>query len=329
MVFEKRRLATKHRTIPNREWSALTSDLAQGSEMEQVAFWKGSALERHSNAVPPVMSKDEERERIEIDLLLEGIYRLYGYDFRNYAFSSLRRRIWHRINAFGLTSVSSLQEKVLHDPENMTALLGSLSVSVTEMFRDPALFLTFRRDIVPELREIPQLRFWHAGCSTGEEVLSMAILLHEEGLVDRTRLYATDMSEEALVQAQKGCIPLRKMRDYTRNYLLAGGTEEFSNYYTVKNDYAVFDPQLLDHIVFAHHNLVTDQSFNEFNVVFCRNVLIYFNKELQDQVHRLIYDSLCRNGLLALGNRESINFTHYTERFVSINTNDKLYRKTK
>ncbi|MBC8081428.1 MAG: protein-glutamate O-methyltransferase CheR [Gorillibacterium sp.] len=275
------------------------------------------------------MSRDEERERLEIELLLEGVYRLYGYDFRNYAFSSLRRRIWHRIHAFGLTSVSALQEKVLHHPEHMTSLLSSLSVSVTEMFRDPALFLSIRRELIPELRKAHSLRFWHAGCSTGEEVLSMAILLHEEGLADRAQLYATDMSKEVLLQAQKGSIPLRKMQDYTRNYLLAGGTEEFSKYYTVKNDYAVFHPELFNNILFAHHNLVTDQSFNEFNVVFCRNVLIYFNKSLQDQVHRLIYDSLCLNGLLVLGNRESINFTHYTERFVPVNNSEKMYRKIK
>jgi len=276
---------------------------------------------------PMPLTQEEERERIEIELLLEGIYRLYGYDFRNYAFSSLRRRIWHRINAFGLPNVSALQEKVLHNPNHMLSLLSSLSVSVTEMFRDPGLFLTFRRDIAPELRKWPDLRFWHAGCSTGEEALSMAILLHEEGLADRTFLYATDMSEEALEQARTGAIPLRKMRDYTRNYLLAGGTGEFSEYYKVKNDFAVFRPELLEHIVFAQHNLVTDQSFNEFNVIFCRNVLIYFNKILQNQVHRLIYDSLCLGGLLALGNRESINFTCNADRFAQVNGTDKLYRK--
>lgn len=276
---------------------------------------------------PRLVTPQEEVEDIEIDLLLEGIFRVYGYDFRDYAASSLRRRIWHRIHALRLPSVSSLQDKVLHDPMEMKALIGSLSVSVTEMFRDPELFQLFRKEVVPYLTALPQIRIWHAGCSTGEEVLSLAILLHEEGLLDRTRLYATDMNEDSLEQARKGLIPLRKMRDYTRNYLTAGGSGEFSEYYTVKSDFAVFQPELLQNAVFAQHNLVTDQSFNEFHVIFCRNVLIYFNKELQDQVHRLIYESLSLKGYLALGNRESINFTHHSDGYQPLNASERLYRK--
>jgi chemotaxis protein methyltransferase CheR len=311
-------------------WAALSSSpAAAASKGVEQGMDQDDTLPEGSAKEPVPLTQEEERERIEIELLLEGVYRLYGYDFRNYAFSSLRRRIWHRIHAFGLPNVSALQEKVLHNPNHMLSLLSSLSVSVTEMFRDPGLFLTFRRDVVPELHKWPDLRFWHAGCSTGEEALSMAILLHEEGLADRTFLYATDMSEEALEQARTGAIPLRKMRDYTRNYLLAGGTGEFSEYYTVKNDFAVFRPELLAPIVFAQHNLVTDQSFNEFNVIFCRNVLIYFNKILQNQVHRLIYDSLCPGGWLALGNRESINFTCNADRFTPVNGTEKLYRKVR
>ncbi|WP_058301381.1 CheR family methyltransferase [Gorillibacterium timonense] len=276
---------------------------------------------------PSLLTPEEELENIEIELLLEGIFRVYGYDFRDYAFSSLRRRIWHRIHALHLGSVSGLQEKVLHDPAQMKALIGSLSISVTEMFRDPLLFQLFRREAVPYLKSLPQIRIWHAGCSTGEEVLSMAILLHEEGLLDRARIYATDMNEDSLDQARKGIIPLRKMRDYTRNYLAAGGSGEFSEYYSVKSEYAVFQPELLNHAVFAQHNLVTDQSFNEFHVIFCRNVLIYFNKDLQDQVHRLIYDSLSLKGFLALGNRESINFTHHADSYQPMSPSERLYRK--
>ncbi|WP_438434544.1 CheR family methyltransferase [Gorillibacterium sp. sgz500922] len=276
---------------------------------------------------PAVLTPEEELETIEIELLLEGIFRVYGYDFRDYAFSSLRRRIWHRINAMHLSSVSGLQEKVLHDPAHMKALIGSLSISVTEMFRDPLLFQVFRREAVPALQALNQIRIWHAGCSTGEEVLSMAILLKEEGLLDRSRIYATDMNEDSLELARKGLIPLRKMRDYTRNYLTAGGSGEFSEYYSVKGDYAVFHPELLENVVFAQHNLVTDQSFNEFHVIFCRNVLIYFNKDLQDQVHRLIYESLGMKGFLALGNRESINFTHHADRYLALSPSEKLYRK--
>ena len=275
------------------------------------------------------ISREEEREQIEIELLLEGIYRFYGYDFRNYATSSIRRRIWHRINAWGLSSVSALLEKVLHEPDKMSELMTSMSVSVTEMFRDPALFARFRSDCIPELRQLPFVRIWHAGCSTGEEVLSMAILLEEEGLLDKSRIYATDMNEEALAQAKSGTVPLRRMREYTRNYLLSGGSEEFSEYYNVKNDHVEFHPRFLENVVYAQHNLATDQSFNEFHVIFCRNVLIYFNKTLQDQVHELFYDSLALNGMLALGNRESINFTVRADCYEALLPNEKLYRKVR
>ncbi|WP_040952114.1 CheR family methyltransferase [Gorillibacterium massiliense] len=274
-------------------------------------------------------SCDEERERIEIELLLEGIYRHYGYDFRNYAASSIRRRLWHRVNTWGLGSISALQDRVLHDPASMAELMSSLSVSVTEMFRDPELFAVFRKECAPRLRQLPSIRFWHAGCSTGEEVLSMAILLEEEGLLERARLYATDMNEEALEQARTGVFHLRKMREYTRNYLLSGGKEEFSEYYTVKNEHAVFHPRFLENVVFAQHNLATDQSFNEFHVIFCRNVLIYFNKTLQDRVHELFYDSLAVGGVLGLGNRESINFIARADCYETILPHEKLYRKVR
>jgi chemotaxis protein methyltransferase CheR len=271
----------------------------------------------------------EDREKIEIDLLLEGIFRLYGYDFRNYAYASIRRRIWHRINAMRLSSVSALQEKVLHEPAAMDSLLASLMINVTEMFRDPSLFLQIRRSVVPLLHTYPFIRIWHAGCSTGEEVISMAILLAEEGLLDKARIYATDMSEEVLIQAKTGKFPLRKMQQFTKNYLLAGGTGSFSQYYNVNDDMVVFDPKLLEHVLFARHNLVTDRSFNEFNLIFCRNVLIYFNKMLQDNVHELIYDSMAMFGVLALGSRESINFSQYADRYESMDSREKLYRKIK
>ncbi|WJH37260.1 protein-glutamate O-methyltransferase CheR [Paenibacillus sp. CC-CFT747] len=264
---------------------------------------------------------------MEIELLLEGIFRMYGYDFRNYAYPSIRRRIWHRVNAWRLGSISALQEKVLHDARSMESLLSSLIINVTEMYRDPELFLAFRKLVVPVLRTYPFIRIWHAGCSTGEEVLSMAILLHEEGLYDKARIYATDISEEVLNRAREAVFPLRKMQDYTRNYLLAGGTGGFSEYYAVKNEEVHFHRFLLDNVVFAQHNLVTDQSFNEFNVIFCRNVLIYFNKTLQDQVHRLFYESLSPLGILALGTRESINFSHHADDYEALDSREKLYRK--
>ncbi|MEC4818577.1 MAG: CheR family methyltransferase, partial [Scytonema sp. PMC 1069.18] len=178
----------------------------------------------------------EQLEEIELQLLLEGIYRYYGFDFRNYALASLKRRIWSTIQAEGLTNISGLQEKVLHDPECMERLLYNLSVNVTAMFRDPSFFLAFRKKVVPMLRTYPFIRIWHAGCSTGEEVYSMAILLHEEGLYHRCRLYATDINEMVLKQAKMGIFPLELMQDYTQNYLKAGGKKSFSEYYTAAYD---------------------------------------------------------------------------------------------
>ena len=277
--------------------------------------------------LPTFSGLQAEHERIEISLLLEGIYRIYGYDFRNYSYPSIRRRIWHRILAEKLTTVSGLQERVLHDRECLDRLLSDLVIHVTEMFRDPEVFLTFRQKVVPLLRQYPAIRIWHAGCATGEEVYSMAILLHEEGLYDRTRIYATDINEDVLKKAEKGIYPLRSMKDYTRNYLQSGGKEAFSKYYTASKDSVTFHSFLRDNIVFAQHNLVTDRSFNEFHVILCRNVLIYFNTQLQNQVHTLIYESLGPSGFLILGDKETITFTKHASAYEAVSTADKIYRK--
>ncbi|MBW7475163.1 protein-glutamate O-methyltransferase CheR [Paenibacillus oenotherae] len=268
-----------------------------------------------------------ERERIEIELLLEGLFQLYGYDFRNYAFSSVRRRIWHRVHSERLTTITALLERVLHDRDTMARLLSDLTIHVTEMFRDPEVFLSFRKHVVPLLRTYPFIRIWHAGCSTGEEIYSMAILLKEEGLYDKTRIYATDMNERVLDSARQGVFPIERMQTFTRNYLEAGGKEAFSQYYTAKYDSALFHSELKSNIVFAQHNLVTDRSFNEFNVIFCRNVMIYFNKELQDHVHSLLYESLSTFGVLALGTKESINFTRHANAYEELAPQSRLYRK--
>ncbi|MFC0390574.1 CheR family methyltransferase [Paenibacillus mendelii] len=261
-------------------------------------------------------------------LLLEGLYRLYGYDFRNYAFSSVRRRIWHRVGAERLPSITALTEQILHDRDAMNRLLSDLTIHVTEMFRDPEVFRAFRKHVVPMLRTYPFIRIWHAGCSTGEEVYSMAILLKEEGLYDKTRIYATDMNERVLDLAKAGVFPIDRMQDFTRNYMEAGGKEAFSHYYTAKYDSVLFQAELRNNIVFAQHNLVTDRSFNEFNVIFCRNVMIYFNKDLQDHVHGLLYDSLSTFGVLALGTKESINFTRHAGAYEEIDDSHcRLYRK--
>ncbi|MEV5030744.1 CheR family methyltransferase [Paenibacillus sp. LPE1-1-1.1] len=274
-------------------------------------------------------NQENERERIEIELLLEAVFRFYGYDFRNYSYSSIRRRIWHRIHSERLTTVSGLMECILHNREYMDRLLADMTIHVTEMFRDPEVFKSFRENVVPILRTLPLIRIWHAGCSTGEEVYSMAILLQEEGLYEKTRIYATDTSAEVLKIAKEGVYPIGKMKQYTRNYLESGGQASFSQYYTAKYDSVIFQTELKRNIVFAQHNLVTDSSFNEFNVILCRNVMIYFNKQLQHHVHGLLYDSLSRFGVLALGTKESINFTRHADAYEELDNPNRLYRKVR
>lgn len=267
-------------------------------------------------------------ERIEVELLLEGVYRHYGFDFRSYAYSSLKRRIWKRITQENLSSVSQLQDRVLHDSSMMEKLLLDLSINVTAMYRDPGFYAAFREKVVPTLRTYPFIRIWHAGCSTGEEVYSMAILLEEEGLYDRARIYATDINEVVLQRARAGIFPLEKMQEYTQNYLRAGGTRSFSEYYTAMYDGALFNTTLTRNVVFSQHNLVTDGSFSEFNVIVCRNVMIYFDRKLQNRVHRLFYDSLSRRGVLALGNKETLRFTDFEDKYEVVDTREKIYRRT-
>jgi chemotaxis protein methyltransferase CheR len=270
---------------------------------------------------------NRELEKIEIELLLEGVYRHYGFDFRSYAYSSIRRRIWKRIQAEGLPSVTALQERVLHDRNMMEKLLLDLSVNVTAMFRDPNFYLRFRNDVIPLLRTYPFIRVWHAGCSTGEEVYSMAILLEEEGLYERARIYATDINEVVLQQAKTGIFPIDRMQEYTENYIKAGGKRSFSEYYTAKYDGAIFNSSLSRNVVFSQHNLVTDRSFSEFNVILCRNVLIYFDKPLQTRVHGLFYESLVTFGVLCLGSKESLRFSDFEQCYEQLSGAEKIYRK--
>ena len=264
-------------------------------------------------------------EDIEVGLLLEGIYRHYGYDFRDYALSSLRRRVRHVVREEGLTTVSGLQEKVLHDPRCLQRFVLALSVNVTSMFRDPGFYKALRERVVPLLRTYPKVRIWHAGCSTGEEAYSFAIVLEEEGLYDRSQIYATDMNETVLKAAAAGELPLRGMRENTANYIRSGGRRAFASFYTAVDDRAVLHPSLRRNIVFAQHNLVSDRSFNEFNVVLCRNVLIYFNRTLQDRVHRLFYQSLVRFGFLALGAKETVQFSPHQASYEELG--ERIYRK--
>jgi chemotaxis protein methyltransferase CheR len=270
---------------------------------------------------------DADLERVEMALLLEGIYQHYGYDFRGYALASLKRRLWGRAHAEGLTTLSALQDRVLHDPAAMERLLHDLSINVTSMFRDPSFYAAFREHVVPLLRTYPFLRIWNAGCSTGEETFSLAILLMEAGVYEKTRIYATDINDRVLEMARNGRFPLERMRDYTANYLRAGGQEEFSRYYTAEGDQASFSQELCSRVVFANHNLVSDGPFNDFNVIVCRNVMIYFGKALQDRVHNLFYESLETFGVLALGHKESIRFTPHEPAFEQLSSQERLYRK--
>lgn len=270
-----------------------------------------------------------ELERIEIQLLTEGIYRQYGFDFRSYAYSSLKRRIWKRLEAEGLDTISALQERVLHERAAMERLLADLSVNVTSMFRDARFYQAFRTKVVPLLRTYPFVRVWHAGCATGEEVYSMAILLTEEGLYDRTRIYATDINDAALERAASGIFPLDQMQEYTQAYLRAGGSRSFSEYYTAAYEAALFSPQLRRNVVFAQHNLATDRSFSEFHVIICRNVMIYFDRTLQDRVHRLFYESLPMYGMLGLGSKESLRGTVVEDGYEALDSREKIYRKVR
>ena len=279
------------------------------------------------NMPGPPPGYDPELERLEVELLLEGVFRHYGFDFRSYAYASMRRRLWKRVEAEGRGNLSDLQSLVLHDQDAMERLLLDLSVNVTSMFRDPLFYVAFRQHVIPLLRTYPFIRLWHAGCSTGEEVYSIAILLEEAGLYDRARIYATDINDVVLQQARRGIFPLDRMQEYTENYIRAGGSRSFSEYYTAKYDGALFDNRLTRNVVFAQHNLVTDRSFAEFNVIFCRNVLIYFDKELQNRVHALFYESLVRFGVLCLGSKESLKFSKYEPCYERMDASEKIYRK--
>ena len=275
----------------------------------------------------PPYAYNADLEHLEIELLLEGVFRHYGFDFRAYAYASIRRRLWKRVEGEGLGTISQLQARILHDADAMERLLLDLSVNVTSMFRDPGFYREFRAKVVPLLRTYPFIRIWHAGCSTGEEVFSMAILLEEEGLYDRARLYATDINDVVLQRAKQGIFPLERMQEYTENYIKAGGTRSFSEYYTALYDGALFSPTLTRNIVFSQHNLVTDRSFSEFHVIFCRNVLIYFDKALQNRVHRLFYESLVMFGVLALGSKESLKFSQFEPCYEKVSSTEKLYKK--
>lgn len=264
-------------------------------------------------------------EAIEYPLLLEAIYQRWGYDFRDYAPSFLRRRLKNAMARLGVNTLSALQERLLRDAGAMAEFLDAVSIGVTAMFRDPSFFRAFRDKVVPRLRPLPLIRIWHAACSTGEEVYSMAILLHEEGLLEHARLYATDLNPLLLAQGKEGVMPLKAMSGYKDNYQRAGGKADFSAYYTAGHDGALLHEHLRGNIVWAEHNLAQDQSFNEFHVILCRNVLIYFNHRLQERVHHLLYDSLAVGGVLGLGRDESLPSATREGRYAALDRAERLY----
>ncbi|MBK5460794.1 MULTISPECIES: CheR family methyltransferase [Peribacillus] len=269
----------------------------------------------------------EEREDVEIELLLQAIYSVSGFDFRKYMRSSIKRRVENRMRLDHIRRISGMIEMVLYEKGYVEKLLNDFSINVTEMFRDPDFFKAFRLKIVPLLKQLPEIRIWHAGCSTGEEAFSMAILLKEEGLYEKAKIYATDMNEDVLRHAEKGILPLNRMQSYTKNYLQAGGKQEFSEYYTTDYQNAYLNSSLLKNIVFFQHNLVTDGSFNEFHIIMCRNVMIYFTGELQTYVNHLFYDSLSKEGFLAVGSKETLHTSSLSEDYEDFDSKERIYRK--
>lgn len=264
---------------------------------------------------------------LEIQLLLEALFQRYHYDFRSYARASIKRRLVQARDQLGFSSISALQERVLHDPAMLPRLLGYLTVQVSEMFRDPSYFKALREKVLPHLRTYPSLRIWIAGCSTGEEVYSLAILFREEGLYQRTLFYATDINPDALRAAEAGVFALDRIQKFTENHQKSGGKSSLSDYYTADYGRAVFDKGLRERVVFSDHSLVTDSVFAEMHLISCRNVMIYFDRPLQDRAIGLFRDSLARKGFLGLGSKESLRFSDHADAFADFVPDEKIYQR--
>ncbi|HVS62537.1 MAG TPA: CheR family methyltransferase [Thermoanaerobaculia bacterium] len=273
--------------------------------------------------------QSQEVDELELTLLLDAVRRRYGYDFRDYAGASLRRRVRRAWQQEGVPTLTALQERVLHDPECLRRFVSCLSVNVTALFRDPLLYRTLRAKAIPHLRTYPFLRIWCAGCSTGEEVHSLAIVLAEEGLLDRSRVYATDLSEQLLDKAASAIFPLTTLQEREPQYRSGGGRGELADHFVSDATHGILRQHLRQRIVFSHHNLVSDHSFNEFHLIFCRNVLIYFGDSLRRRVHELLHESQARLGFLALGMRESLRYTALAERYQVVDEDSRLYRKVR
>jgi len=265
----------------------------------------------------------------DTQFLSEIIYKKYGYDFSDYSQASFKRRLDKAIMGFRIQNFEELTAKICGDELFFNSFLEEITVNVTEMFRDPDFYKALRQEVIPQLSAHPLIRIWHAGCSTGEEVYSMAILLKEAGLLERSLLYATDINQQVLAKASLGKFPIDAILEQSDNYIMTGGLNNLSDYYVAQFGKAVFHSELRDRMVFSPHNLVFDQSFNEFNLILCRNVLIYFNRDLQDKVVKLFSDSLPTSGFLALGTKESIDFSHFGNHFETINRQQRIWKKKK
>ncbi len=263
----------------------------------------------------------------EIDLLLDGIRSRYGYDFAHYSRASLKRRLDRALAQARLTQFGELRERLLHNEKSFDEFLKIMSIAVTEMFRDPDFYQAIRKRVVPLLKTYPFIKIWHAGCATGEEVYSMALLLHEEGFLDRARIYATDFNKHSLEAAANGVYSVKQMAAYAANYQLAGGTAYFRDYYSEGYEFGKFKDFLKERITFSYHNLVSDGVFGEMNIICCRNVLIYFDKTLQDKVLGKFSESLRHGGFLCLGNRESLNFMAIKPLFAPVDKTQRIYQK--
>jgi len=268
-----------------------------------------------------------ELEEVEIRLLLDGIRLCYGYDFREYALSPLRRAVMTAMARENVRTVSAFQDRVLHDAACMQRFLGVVGVNVTTMFRDPELVHTLRDDVIPLLRTYPSCRIWVAGCATGEEVYSLAVLLQEEELLPRSTIYATDLNEDMLAVARLGSYPVERVRRYDESYQMSGGRGSLADHYSIVGRSARFHSGLQHSIMWSRHNLVTDGSFNDFHLIMCANVLIYFRSSLQERAHRLFYDSLIRGGYLGLGKRESLLYCPDRDHYQQVRDGVNLFRK--
>jgi len=270
---------------------------------------------------------ERELKEIELELLLDAIQKCYGHDFHHYARASLKRRVASLMSKMQVNHIGELIPAIIRDEQVYQRFVREMSVTVTEMFRDPSMYAMIRKEVIPHLKTYPFIKIWHAGCATGEEVYSMAIMLKEEGLYDRAHIYATDFNSESLDYAMEGVYPLEKMKNFMEGHRKSGTTESFSEYYHAKYESAKFSDSLKENITFANHNLVTDGVFGEMNLIMCRNVVIYFDKELQNRVFKLFRDSLTDRGFLCLGSKETMDFSEVAAQFETVSQKDRIYRK--